>query len=385
MWLFVANTLRYDMRDFANQQNEQIMVYSLLSNLFPTRQLQNPPKRIVFIRPCCIGDVVMATAALSALRELYPEAHITWAVGTWSAQAVTHHPAIDAILDTGDTDLPVRSVGGVWQFVCQLRAGQYDLAVSLVRSPLMSLAVLLSGIPYRAGLDSLGRGFGYNIRVPIDPARSEHESLIYLKVISALAGRPIHAYANILVLESARESLHNKLSTDELTTPYIVVHPGGGSNPGMQMDSKRYPIDQLARIVNPIASEMSAKVIVIGGANDKERVVGLMDLLDHDAVGLFGSLTFTEIGALAEAGLLYIGNDTGLTHLASASGAKTVMMMGPTDPKRYAPFTDNHLVLWKPTDLQTGGVASADTSTWDWSRDGFTVDYAIEKIRDFIR
>ena len=52
-----------------------------------------------------------------------------------------------------------------------------------------------------------------------------------------------------------------------------------------------------------------------------------------------GDLTFPEIGALSADALLYIGNDTGLTHLASASGAKTVMVLGPSDPKRYAPFT----------------------------------------------
>ena len=67
------------------------------------------------------------------------------------------------------------------------------MAVSLVRSPLMSLAVYLAGIPLRAGLDSGGRGFGYNLRVPIDPAAREHESEIYLKVVSAIAGRELQA------------------------------------------------------------------------------------------------------------------------------------------------------------------------------------------------
>lgn len=361
------------------------MPYNVLTRLFPTRQWTYEPERIVFIRPCCIGDVVMATGALSALRETYPSAHITWAVGGWSARAVDYHPAISAILDTGTADLPVRTVGGLWRFVRQLRAGRFDLAVSLVRSPLMSLAVYLSGIPYRAGLDSLGRGLGYNIRVPIDPVDTEHEGDIYLKVISALAGRPVHAYANLPVLDSVKQSLAEKLPADGISRPYIVVHPGGGSNPGMQMDSKRYPIPQLADILNQVADAVSAQVMVIGAPNDSERVTALVNLLGQEAMALVGDLTFPEIGALAQSSVFYIGNDTGLTHLASASGAKTVMMMGPTDPKRYAPFTANHLVLWKPTDIKAGGVAHADVSTWDWSRDGFTVGDGVEKILDFVR
>ena len=133
---------------------------------------RSTPKRIVLVRPCCIGDVVMATAALSALREKFPEAHISWAVGPWSARAIAHHPALDAIVDIG-ADMPLKSLTACLRLVKLLRAGDYDTAVSLVRSPLMSLAVRLSGIPVRAGLDSGGRGFGYNLRVPVDPDAPE--------------------------------------------------------------------------------------------------------------------------------------------------------------------------------------------------------------------
>ena len=179
------------------------MVYRLLQRLFPLTSPPSAPRRIVLIRPCCIGDVVMATAALTALRESFPQAHITWAVGPWSAPAIIHHPAIDEILITG-VDMPLNSPAAFWRFVRQLREGNYDLAVSLVRSPLMSLATWMAGIPYRAGLDSDGRGFGYNLRVGIDPELPEHEGKIYLKVVSAIAGRDMHAFANIPVTDAAR-------------------------------------------------------------------------------------------------------------------------------------------------------------------------------------
>jgi ADP-heptose:LPS heptosyltransferase len=361
------------------------MIYSILSRLLPIKSITAQPKRIVFIRPCCIGDVVMATGALSALREIYPDAHITWAVGSWSARAVEHHPAIDAILDTGSADLPVRSMTGFIRFVRQLRTGQFDMAVSLVRSPLMSLAMQLSGIPNRVGLDSAGRGFGYNVRVPINPHDTQHEGEIYLKVIQAIAGKPVHAYANLPVLESAKTAIQARLSSAQITQPYIVAHPGGGSNPGMQMDSKRYPLAQLADMLNQLAEELPATLIVIGGPQDGDLVDILHQHLTVKSVAWVGDLSFAEIGALAHSALFYIGNDTGLTHVAAASGAKTVMMMGPTDPQRYAPFTNNHLVLWKPSKLQVGGVAEANQQSWDWARDGFTVEDGITQITNFAR
>lgn len=359
-------------------------MYPYISKFFPTTIGSNTPRRIVFIRPCCIGDVVMATGALSTLREIYPDARITWTVGSWSARAVEHHPAIDNILDTGTSDMPVRSPQQMWRFVKQLRGGQFDMAVSLVRSPLMSLAVYLSGIPLRVGLDSMGRGFGYNARVPIYPHQVEHEGEIYLKVISQIAGKPLHAYANLPLLESAKSSIQKHLASANIQSPFIVAHPGGGNNPGMQMDSKRYPTSQLADILNQVAAGLSAHVILVGGQNDGDLVEDVQRNLRNPATGWINQLTFAEIGALAHSALFYIGNDTGLTHIAAASGAKTVMMMGPSDPKRYAPFTENHLVLWKPTQLESGGVASTYQQSWDWSRDGFTVDYAVQSIKGFV-
>lgn len=335
----------------------------------------------------------MATGALSALREAYPDAHITWAIGTWSVNAVALHPAIDATWETGSADLPVRSLPGFINFVGGLRMGQfdveqsrvvpYDMAVSLVRSPLMSLAVLLSGIPIRVGLDSAGRGFGYNLRVPINPNNTQHEGEIYLKVIQAIARKPVHAYANLPILESAKTAIQARLSSAQITQSVIVAHPGGGSNPGMQMDSKRYPLPQLADMLNQLAQDLSATLIIIGGPQDGELVDIVHQHLTVKSVAWVGELPFSEIGALAQSALLYIGNDTGLTHVAAAGGAKTVMMMGPTDPKRYAPFTANHLALWKPTNIHAGGVAEAHQQIWDWARDGFTVDEGVRHILEW--
>ncbi len=359
------------------------MLYSLLKRIFPEGAAASNPRRIVIVRPCCIGDVVMATAALSALRETFPEAHITWAVGPWSARAIRHHPAVNALLDIGD-DMPLRRPATLLHLVSQLRAGNFDLAVSLVRSPLMSLAIYLSGIPVRAGLNSDGRGFGYNLRVPIDPSAREHESEIYLKVASAIAGRELHAYANLPVAEAARMAVRARFAAENIDAPFIVAHPGGGRNPGARMASKRFPPTQLAEVLNRVAEAKGATAILLGGADDADLVEAVSQRLTVRAINWAGTLDFQQIGALAAESLLYIGNDTGLTHLAAASGAPTVMLMGPTDPRRYAPYSPDHLALWKPVELQAGGAATADRGAWDWEREGFSVEEAVAQILAYL-
>jgi ADP-heptose:LPS heptosyltransferase len=344
------------------------------------------PRRIVLILPCCIGDVVIATAVLQALRRVYPESHITWAVGGWSKAAVEHHPLLDAVLDTGPTALPVRSPRGFVRFVRQLRAGQFDLAVSLVRSPLMSAALLLSGIPHRAGLDSGGRGFGYTVRAAIDPKQSRREGDIYLDVPRALGIDVSGCWANIPVREQDAQAMQTLLAQNGVTPPYLVVNPAGGRNPGMVMDIKRWPVENFAALADRLAARLNARLVLLGGPGDTELVHALHSRLQTPAFPLVGTLTFGQIAALAKGSRLYIGNDTGLTHLAAAADARTVMILGPSDPVRYAPFVPpgSALALWKPTALQAGGVASGAPTDWDWSRDGIGVDEAEAGILAFL-
>ena len=359
------------------------MLYSMLRRLFPVAAARPEPKRIVLLRPCCIGDVVMATAALSALRGAFPRAHISWAAGPWSARAIEPHPALDDILLTA-VDMPLRSARDMGHFIRQLRRGRYDLALSLVRSPLMSLAVFLSGIPYRAGIDSGGRGFGYNLPVPIDPAAREHESEIYLKVVGAIAGRQLQAYANLPVPAPALDSVRTRLAAAAVDAPFIVAHAGGGSNPGANMAGKRYPPAAFATVLSRLAEALGAALILLGGPDDAAFVDALARQLPVGACNWTGALSFQEIGALAVEARVYIGNDTGLTHLAAACGAKTVMIMGPTDPLRYAPYTPDSLALWKPQKLRAGGVAAKQDENWDWARDGISTDEAVAQILAFL-
>lgn len=360
-------------------------LYQLLGHLLSSRAAPTDLRRIVLVLPCCIGDVVMATATLQALRRAYPQAHITWAVGGWSKGVVEHHPMLDAVLDTGPDALPVKSVSGFWRFVNQLRGGKFDLAVSLVRSPLMSLAVLLSGVPYRVGLDSNGRGFGYNIRAPIDPKQSRQEGAIYLEAARVLNINVENCWANVPARAADVEVVGKRLSEAGIQPgTYLVMHPGGGRNPGMVMDSKRWPPENFAALGNTLSKRLDAAVVVVGGKGDEALVEAVTRRLQVPYQTFAGNLSMGELTALAKAAQVYIGNDTGMTHLAAAAGARTVMILGPSDPARYAPFVPNALALWKPVTLRAGGVAMAEEEDWNWKRDGIGVEEATGEILTFL-
>ncbi|MFN8528440.1 MAG: glycosyltransferase family 9 protein [Anaerolineae bacterium] len=259
---------------------------------------------------------------------------------------------------------------------------KFDLAVSLVRSPLMSAAVWLSGIPRRAGLDSNGRGFGYNVRAPIDPAAPRHEGDIYLDVSRALGIDVSGCWATLPVRDTDRAAVRARVPYAR----YLVINPAGGRNPGMVMDVKRYPPDQMAALADRLSEATHLPLVLIGAASDHPILEAVTARLNAPHTVFAGNLSFAEIGALAADAVAYIGNDTGLTHLAAASGARTIMILGPTDPVRYAPFVpaDRALALWKPARVSERGVAAALPTDWDWTRDGISVDEAFARIRAFL-
>ena len=360
-------------------------VYRALGRVFPTRRPPGqPPRRAVIVLPCCIGDVVMATAALAALRRAWPAARIDWAVGTWSRPAVEGHPLLDGVLDAGPQANPARSPAGLLRLARQLRAGRYDLALVLSRSPALGLAVWLAGIPVRAGLDSAGRGFACNIRVPLDPLAARHEAEIYLDVVRALGVDVSGCRANAPARAADRDAVQAVLAAHGLAGPYIVINPAGGHNPGMVMDSKRWPPQHFAALADRLAARLRAGVVVLGGPDDAALVAAVAARMRTPAVTLAGVLSFGQIAALAAGARVYVGNDTGVTHLAAAAGAPTAVIFGPSDPARYAPFAPNAVALWRPAALPPGGVASGPPPAWDWARDGVGVDEAEARIAAFL-
>lgn len=342
------------------------------------------PRRILLLKPCCIGDVVLTTPLLGALRRAYPQAHITWAVGTYSAPAIAVHPALDAILPTGPAANPARTPAGLLALARQIRAGRFDLAVVPDRSPLLGLAVRLAGVPIRAGLDSAGRGRFYTVKAPIDPAEARHEADIYLDVARALGIDTADCWANIPVSEAQAAALP---LPDSARQGLIVIHAGGGQNPGMTMLEKRPPVELLAIVAAKAAAQAHRRIAIIGGSGDRERADALHEALPGaNPISLVNAFKLPELAALARVTTLLIGPDTGVLHLMAAAGAPTVMIFGPSDPRRYAPFVppDRAAFAWKPYPLPEGGVASGPPQDWTWEEHGVTAQEVWEVAKPLL-
>jgi lipopolysaccharide heptosyltransferase II len=290
----------------------------------------------------------MTTPLLEVLRLHYPDALITYVAGSWSKVIPEHNAVVDNVIDCGTVGIPGRyRLSAYFALARRLRQQHFELAFVLDRSPMLTLLPWLAGIPRRAGLDSLGRGFSLTDRVAVSPTQLEHEAELYLDLARALKlpiGQP-RMHFDPTPAEQA--------TVQHSTTPVIAVFPGGGSNPGMELTAKRWPLARYRVLVQRIVHELGMSVLLIGGKEDRALNQALLDGLDvpeGSVRDIAGTTTFGQLAAQLAACALFIGNDSSPMHLAAAVNIPVIAIFGPTSPQEYGPYPlddAKHIALWR--------------------------------------
>jgi lipopolysaccharide heptosyltransferase II len=295
--------------------------------------------RVVIIKPCCLGDVLLATATVRALSEARPDLQLEFLVSDWARAALTENPRLTRVMATGveGSDFTPSEFGAL---VKKLQEEKYAAAIVLDRSPRLNLLPFLAKIPRSAGLDSSHRGFALDVRAPVS-AVLKHEAEVYLDVARALGVEPQNPRTEFI--PSHTDSLKYKQKASQLgitrARPLAVIHPGGGHNPDTKVLSKRWLPENFGQIAARLANN-GYQVVVIGAQTDRtlaETVVATAN--DLNVVNACEAFNLGETGALLSQTRLFVGNDTGIMHLAVACGAAVVAVYGPSSPVSYAPYT----------------------------------------------
>lgn len=295
-----------------------------------------------------MGDVLMSTPAIAALRRSLPNSYIAMAVGGWSRQAVAHNPHINGLITA-----PTGGAGTSWtdymKLARMIRRGNFGTAVVLDRSPMLSIVALMGRARIRAGLDSDGRGISLTHPVPCPSDKVRHEVEWYLDVVRAM-GLPApreEAYLEFFPTEDEQKEAARVLAESgagEVEGGYVAIHLGGGANPGMRLLSKRWQPERWARIADWLAETHDTTILLLGGPDKDDREAAdkmqaaLFDATKPYVVDLVGKLEWGAMGALLGRCDLFLGHDTGAMHLATAMRTPVVAVFGPSDPARYGPW-----------------------------------------------
>jgi heptosyltransferase-2/heptosyltransferase-3 len=165
-------------------------------------------------------------------------------------------------------------------------------------------------------------------------------------VLEQLGITPQGVHPEYTVSPEARKTVRRWLASqlaDDGVHPLVIVHPGGGVNPGTRMPAKRWPAERYATLIDRLI-DAGVTVVLTGSGSDREAVEAVERLARHRVHDLCGRLSIPELAALCAEAQLFVSNDTGPSHLAAAVGTPTVTVFGPTSPLQYCPLGPLSLV-----------------------------------------
>lgn len=347
-------------------------VASVPFRLFGRRSFVTPQKALI-LKPCCLSQAMLTTPLLAALAEGYPQARFDWALHSYARPAVATNVRVAELIDTGRLGEPDSSREDARLVVERLRQEAYDTVFVPSHSPILAWIAWRAEIPQRIGLSGGGRGFAHTIAVRPAP-ETRNAGAQYLSLARALgieAGVNMEFYPR----DSDRTTITNMLVEDLGwlgDRPLAVIHAGGGDNPVRPNEHKRWPVERFALLANHLARKHRATIVLVGATTDGDAARTIKGMMSAEGVDLTGRLSLGELGALCEVADIYVGNDTGPTHVAAAVGCPTLAIFGPSDPTRSAPFATKGRVIaigaapgarfsgWEETVLPAEAMEAAD-------------------------
>ncbi|MBI2104346.1 MAG: lipopolysaccharide heptosyltransferase II [Candidatus Omnitrophica bacterium] len=304
------------------------------------------PKRILVIRLDRLGDVVLSTPVLRALRERFPHAFIAMLVRPPCRDAVDGHPALNEVISY-DKESTHRGLLATVRFARSLRRQEFDTALILHPSNRSHWIPWLAGIPVRIGYD---RKCGWLLTHRLPHRKQEgakHEALYTLELLAPLGISPSDPRPAVPVRPDAVERVEALLTASAVGPQerLVAVHPSASCV------SKRWMPERFAEVADRLIAEQGVRVCLVAGEPDAGHAQEVARAMRQPALNFAGRLSVAELIALLRRCRLLLSNDSGPVHLAAAVGTPVVDIFGRNQaglsPQRWGPLGELHIVLHK--------------------------------------
>jgi heptosyltransferase II len=297
-------------------------------------------QRILVVQPSWVGDAVMATPMLRALRATLPQAHISYLMKRYVKPMYTGMPWADRLITyrTGKSN----KKAGRSQFlglIAKLRTGHFDTAVILPGSFKSALICKMAGISRIVGYERDGRGFLLTDRLlpPKKEGRYVPSPIVkyYMGLASYLGATDRDLTLSLFVTpgekREADETLARAKLSSESPRPWIMLNPGA-----MYGASKCWPAEYFAELADELIAQRNATVLISSSPREQMIVDDILSKMKYAQQAVDLSRCGMTLGALKEIVRrcdLMITNDTGPRHIAAAMDVPVVTLFGPTHPQ----------------------------------------------------
>lgn len=303
-------------------------------------------KRILVVKLADLGDLLTATPALRALRTAHPTAHIAALVTPNSAPILAGSDLVDEIVPFEKAAFDRlhaswRSAPAALELARRLRAGRWD-ALALFHHLTTPFGIakyaalcLASGAPIVAGLDN-GRGWFLTARARDDGFGARHEVENWLAVAALLGGANPNPRLEATVTSADRAWAAAQLAgLPNGDRPLAAIHPGSGAF----SLARRWPAERFGIVARALAERQGLYPLLLRGPAPDEAMLARAVAVAAGAGTVVGPApTPGALVALLEHAALFVGNDSGVLHLAVAAGAPAVAVFGPTNDRAWGPY-----------------------------------------------
>jgi ADP-heptose:LPS heptosyltransferase len=304
--------------------------------------------RVLVVRLRSIGDTVLSTPSLTALRRFLPSAQIDILLEDWVAPVLEGFDAVDNVISFKKGDLKARL-----KTALQIRRTKYDVAFNLHGGTTATFFVRASGAPHRVGYSELQYSFLYNhlLSSSADFWKKEitHSAEQQLALLG-FAGVPVEdrPKSRLAITKKAENSIEEKLRELQLPNPksgIALIHPVAA------FETKQWATENFARIAE-ILYEKGLQSIAVATRKERETPEKLKRI-SRVPIAFFDDLTLPEITALASRARIFVGNDSGIAHIAAAVETPSVVIFGSSNVNHWRPWTNApHEVVYEKLPCQ---------------------------------
>jgi len=301
--------------------------------LAPARWDWRKVRSVLVVRLRSIGDTVLATPSLHALRRFLPGAQIDVLLESWVAPVLEGFDAVDNIITVERGSATARA-----RVVKRLRAAHYDVAYNLHGGTTATLLTRASGARHRVGYSSYQYSRLFNHTAP--PAtriwgQAKTHSVEQQLALLGWTGVPVsdRPATRLAVTEKASLSVSERLravGVDE-ARPVALIHPAAA------FDTKQWAVENFARVIENLSAR-GFECVAIYAPNESQVVAALIEN-SKARLTAFTDLRLPEVTALAGRARLFVGNDSGIAHIAAAVRTPSVVIFGSSNVAHWRPWT----------------------------------------------
>ncbi len=357
-------------------------IYLLLS---PYKFKKKPEtfKNILVVEMLYIGDLIVITPTIRAIKKAYPESKITVMTQTSMREVISGNPNVNEVISYTNAEIKHKLSG-----IANTLKNKYDLAIILhpgieIGSYRISKLIYKTGIPFRIGSTKVGllEGKGFFLHRKTKPTfKLKHKIDDNLDVVKTIGIKTNDKHLEVYTTPDSDDYVDRLLKKNKIHPEdfVVLIHPAPRHKTHAWID------ERFAKLADSLIEKYGAKIVFPGSVPDFVFNTNTIKSMKHSSINLAGLTDIKQLFSLVKRANLVISVDTGTMHIAAALGRPVVALFGAGNPNIWKPYSDNALYIFKDGETCTSCMKHKCKRDMECMK-AIKIEDVLEKIQELLK